>query len=207
MTRIVKKANERRQDILNAARKLFHTRDYDQITMQDLMEMLSIAKGTIYHYFSSKEELLEAVVDEMVDEEFSKAKELMTVSQHRNLDAIQKMRLLIEHANVAEDHEQIIDMLHRPSNIKMQLRQMGAYIVKLAPIYASVIEEGVQQGIFMTDHPLECAEYLLAAIQFLTDVGLYPWSDEQLTRRMAAIPALIEDQLQAPKGSFNFLVE
>lgn len=207
MTRIVKKASERRKDILDAASELFQTKEYDKITMQELMEKLNIAKGTIYHYFSSKEELLEAVVEEIVDEEFRKIQELISINKYKNLDALEKMRLLVEHANVAEEHEQILDMLHHPGNTKMHLRQLGGYIIKLAPIYAAVIEEGVVQGIFKTEHPLECAEFLLAGIQFLTDVGFYPWTNEQLVRRMAAFPSLVEDQLHAPKGSFSFLTE
>jgi hypothetical protein len=44
-------------------------------------------------------------------------------------------------------------------------------------------------------------------IQFLTDLGFYPWSQAQLARRMKAFPSLIEAQLSAPKGSFSFLTE
>ena len=35
--------------------------------MQELMKKLNIAKGTIYHYFSSKESLLESVVEDIID--------------------------------------------------------------------------------------------------------------------------------------------
>ena len=72
MTRIVKKAGERRKEIIRAARKLFRTKEYDKTTMQELMDKLNIAKGTIYHYFSSKEELLDAVVEELVNEELGR---------------------------------------------------------------------------------------------------------------------------------------
>jgi hypothetical protein len=108
---------------------------------------------------------------------------------------------------MAEENEQILEMLHQPGNIIMHARQLGRYLTKLAPIYAAVIEEGCEQGILKTDHPLECAEFLLAGIQFLTDVGFYPWSKEEIARRMAAFPSLLEDLLSAPPGSFDFLVE
>ena len=74
MKRTVKKASERRGEIINAARELFQTKEYEKVTMQELMDKLNIAKGTIYHYFSSKEELLEAVVEDLVDEELKKKK-------------------------------------------------------------------------------------------------------------------------------------
>ena len=207
MTRIVKKADERRKEIINAARELFQAKEYDKATMQELMEKLNIAKGTIYHYFSSKEDLLEAVVEDLVDEELRQKEEFMKSSRGRDLSALEKMRILVTSDTMVEEHEHILDMLHHPGNMKLHARQLGRYLTKLAPIYAAVIAEGCVQGIFKTDHPLECAEFLLAGIQFLTDVGLYPWSKDQLARRMEAFPSLVEAQLSAPKGSFSFLAE
>ncbi|MBS0627256.1 MAG: TetR/AcrR family transcriptional regulator, partial [Verrucomicrobia bacterium] len=55
--------------------------------------------------------------------------------------------------------------------------------------------------------PLESAEFILSAIQFLTDMGIYPWTEDVLKRRIQAFPLLIEKLLQAPSGSFQFLVE
>ncbi|MFW5640782.1 MAG: TetR/AcrR family transcriptional regulator [Thermodesulfobacteriota bacterium] len=207
MTRTVKKPDERREEIIKAARELFHSKEYDKATMQDLMKILNIAKGTIYHYFSSKEELLEAVVEDLMDEELVKKKKLVKESRRKKLDAVETIRFLSTTDRMAEENEEILDMLHQPGNIILHARQLGRYLTQLAPIYAAVIEDGCEQGLFKTDHPLECAEFLLAGIQFLTDVGFYPWSKEAIERRMAAFPSLLEDLLSAPEGSFDFLVE
>ena len=48
MSRIVKKPEERRREILNAAREMFRTLDYDHSTMNHLMDKLGVAKGTIW---------------------------------------------------------------------------------------------------------------------------------------------------------------
>jgi len=207
MARTVKKPDVRREEIVKAARTLFQTKAYDNTSMQDLMAVLNIAKGTIYHYFASKEALLEAVVDDLIDEELGKKEALMNSDDVRHHDALHKLRILITSDRMAEEHDQILDALHQSNNPKMHVWQLGRYLTKLAPIYAAVVAEGCEQGIFTTAHPLECAEFILAGIQFLTDVGIYPWSAKQLARRMAALPALIEAQLGAPEGSFNFLVE
>jgi AcrR family transcriptional regulator len=207
MKRTVKKAAERREEIILAARELFQTKTYEEVTMQELMEKLNIAKGTIYHYFSSKEELLEAVVENIIDEELRKKEEFMTGQKGRNLNAMHKLQQLITSGRVAEDHEHILDTLHQPGNIRMHARQLGRFLTKLAPMYAEIIAEGCEQGVFTTEHPLDCAEFMLAGAQFLTDVGFYPWSEEQIARRMAALPSLLESLLCAPKGSFDFLIK
>ena len=54
MVRIVKKPEERRQEIVSASRSLFLAQGYERTTMQDVMLKLRIAKGTTYHYFSPK---------------------------------------------------------------------------------------------------------------------------------------------------------
>ena len=207
MTRIVKKPDERRKEILQAARGLFQTKAYEKVTMKELMEKLNIAKGTIYHYFPSKEDLLDAVVEDLIGEELKRKKQLLKSRICRKLDALGKFRILVTSDTMAEDHEQILESLHRPGNTLMHTRQLGSYLIKLAHLFAAVIEEGCEQGIFNTEHPLECAEFMLAGFQFLTDMGFYPWSKAQLERRMKAFPSLIEAQLNAPKGSFSFLIE
>jgi len=206
MTRVVKKPAERKREILDAAHELFRTAGYDNTTMQALMEKLQVAKGTIYHYFSSKEDLLEAVVEDLIDEDLQRKQKLVETTSFIALDALAKMRALQQSALLAEENEEILEGLHRPGNTAMHSRQLGRYINQLAPFYAAIIEEGCREGVFSTKYPLECAEFLLAGIQFITDVGFFPWSDEQLFRRAKAIPALAEAQLNAPDGSFDFLV-
>jgi AcrR family transcriptional regulator len=78
MKRNVKKASERRGEIINAARQLFQTKENEKVTMQELMDTLNIEKSTIYRYFSSKEEVLEVVVEDLLDEKLRKKEETMS---------------------------------------------------------------------------------------------------------------------------------
>jgi hypothetical protein len=134
-------------------------------------------------------------------------KKLLKSRRFLNLNALEKFRVLVTSDTMAEEDEQILKSLHHPGNTLIHTRQLGSYLIKLAPIFAAVIEEGCDQGLFKSEHPRECAEFMLAGFQFLTDLGFYPWSQAQLARRMKAFPSLIEAQLSAPKGSFSFLTE
>ncbi len=204
MVRVVKKPDERRREIVAAARELFEKQQYEKTTMKDVMNKLGIAKGTIYHYFKSKEELLEAVIENSVDEYIEWMQENLNKTKG---NALNKMKVLITSGSVEEENDQILEHLHHPGNIGMHTRQLATTIMKLAPLYESVIKQGCEEGIFETEHPLECAEFLLAGIQFITDIGFNPWSQDDLMRRAFAIPALIEAQLNAPKGAFDFFLE
>ena len=202
MVRIVKKPEERRKEIISASKSLCLKKGYENTTMQDVMTKLQIAKATTYHYFKSKEELLEAVVNDMVSEYLTVVERALKECQG---NALEKMKVLINTGKVSTCQTDTVDSLHRPGNMVMHVRLLAVTISRLAKLYAEVISQGCEEKIFHTDHPLECAEILLAGIQFITDVGVYPWSKQDLERRSKAISSLIESQLRAPKNSFSFL--
>lgn len=205
MVRVVKKAVERREEIIAAAGELFLVRGYDRTTMKEVMDRLQIAKGTIYHYFTSKEELLEAVLDSFVAYHME---EIRAIADQGQGDALARLKHLITESAAIDSHDQeVLDHLHQPGNTGMHLRLLAKLIVVQAPLYAELIDQGRREKLFTTEHPLESAEFILAGIQFLTDMGIYPWTEEQLSRRALALPALIEAQLGAPPGSFAFVLE
>lgn len=204
MVRIVKKPEERRQEIISTARRLFQTKEYDNTTMQDVMDELKIAKGTIYHYFESKEALLEAVVENMVDDDI--AQKRLTINEMPG-NALDKIHALVSMDSLADSNDAILGGLHQPGNMCMHTRLLAVTVIKEASLYADLIRQGCAQGLFQTDSPLECAEFILSAIQFLTDHGIYPWTDVDILRRAQAFPALVEALLKAPQGSFKFLLE
>ena len=204
MTRITKKADVRRQEIVDAARHLFQTAGYEQTTMQDVMERLNIAKGTIYHYFDSKEALLEAVVESIVEEHIGQMRLALPGLKG---NALEKLQVLLAASNLAADNPEVLDPLHRSANMEMHHRMLAVTILKLAPVYAELIRQGCAEGLFQTDAPLESAEFILSAVQFLTDLGIYPWTQEALIRRARALPGIIEAQLKAAPGSFQFLMD
>lgn len=201
MTRIVKKPQERRSEIIQSARRLFQTQEYDKTSMQEIMDELKIAKGTIYHYFASKEALLEAVIEDIVRENSqTMQKELAAPG-----NALEKMKRLVKAGRIDKDYPHIMQTLHNPANQAMHTRLLASLITKQAPLYAELISQGGLEGLFTTDHPLDCAEFILSAVQFLTDTGIYPWSQQDLERRRKTLPKLIEQLLQATPGSFDFL--
>ena len=198
------KTVNRREEILNTARKLFLTKDYDQTTMAEIMNALNIAKGTIYHYFKSKEALFEAVIENIVEKNLHQMESLI---KNSTANALQKIQLLAKEGNMSQENEKIVEQLHKPASDALHSRLLAATLMKQAPLYAQVIHQGCEEGVFKTESPLECAEFILSAVQFLTDMGIYPWTKEVLNRRIQAFPRLIEQLLQAPAGSFQFLTE
>src|SRR6202022_1955415 len=53
-------------DIVSAAAKVFRTKGYHAATVRDIAEEVGLLKGSLYHHFDSKEELLYLVVKEPI---------------------------------------------------------------------------------------------------------------------------------------------
>src|ERR1700731_3364969 len=53
-------------DIVSAAAKVFRTKGYHAATVRDIADEVGILKGSLYHHFDSKEELLYLVVREPI---------------------------------------------------------------------------------------------------------------------------------------------
>lgn len=62
--RTIKQLDERRQEILEAAIKLFSEKGYDKTSISDIAAYLKISQGLCYRYFKSKEEIFEKALDE-----------------------------------------------------------------------------------------------------------------------------------------------
>ena len=54
--------NIRREDIINAAEKVFFLKGYEPSTMDEVAKSAEYSKKTLYSYFQSKEQLLQAII-------------------------------------------------------------------------------------------------------------------------------------------------
>lgn len=204
MARITKKPTDRKRELIDTARHLFQTKGYDQVTMQDVMDSLDIAKGTIYHYFKSKDELFEAVIESIAETNIN---HMQTIIETTSGTALEKIKILAKAGDISAENANILQGLHQPDNSEMHSRILASMITKQARLYEQLIKQGCKEGVFTVDNPLECAELILAGIQFLTDKGIYPWPSEDLHRRAQAFPKLLEQFLKAPTGSFDFMIQ
>ncbi len=59
--------DRRRQEVVYEAAKAFARHGYDTTSMQELAAAMGLATGALYHYFGSKEQLLMAICDQLMD--------------------------------------------------------------------------------------------------------------------------------------------
>lgn len=164
MTRREKGGQSTADAILDAAIELFIESGFEQTSMDAIAEAADVAKGTLYYHFSSKEGLVEAIIERYAS---SCEAALEEIVRDTWLDALQKL----EQMNIkqVELNEASFTKLHRMKFIDIHLRTQRVMIGRFAPLYARVIEEGNAAGIFHCTYPLEYAQISLASSSILFD--------------------------------------
>lgn len=203
--RVSKKHDIRLQEILDASASLFMQKGYDKTTINDILERVDIGKGTFYHYFKSKEEVMDAIISRMLELVVKAAK---TVADDETIGAREKMRQIIFSLNVSQNPDgQILEELHQPANAQMHQKSITQTIQAVAPIIGEVVKQGIEEGIYKVEYPCETIEFLLVANQFIFDQGIMRWTPEETASRRTAFVHMIERSLGAAEGSFGFMLE
>lgn len=60
-------AETRREQIIAAARSLYEERGIDRTSVKDIADRAGITRSLFYHYFSSRDEVTDAILDAYVD--------------------------------------------------------------------------------------------------------------------------------------------
>jgi AcrR family transcriptional regulator len=63
--RVLKAPAVRRAELIDCAQRLFLTRGYERTTINDVIAAAGLSKGAFYHHFRSKEDMLEAIAEQL----------------------------------------------------------------------------------------------------------------------------------------------
>ena len=190
----------RRGEILDIAENLFIQKGYANTTINDLLDATGLAKGSLYYYYSSKEDVLDGVVTRRGDQLVEAAN---LIAQTEGPSAPEKlMRLILSLKPSTELEQQLVDDLEVSSDGYMFLKSLTDIIQRLAPILAQIIEQGVAEEVFSTNFPLENAEVILAATHALFDNPTFHWTPAETNGRVTALILAAERIIGAEEGSF-----
>lgn len=200
--RIVKEAEERREEILDAAEKLFAAKGFDNTSTGDILDAVGIARGTLYYHFKSKEEILDGVIQRITDRLTRAAGEIV---RKKELPVLERLTKAVLSLNVeSELGYEIMEQVHRPQNALMHQKMQTTLLAGINPILTELVEEGIQQGICRTRYPESVVEmailYANTAFDELNVAGL---SEEQRDRKIAGFIYNMERLMGMPEGSLQ----
>lgn len=185
MSRTVKDYDERRAEILTAAQGLFFSKGYEATSVQEIIDAVGIAKGTFYHYFDSKVDLLDALIMSMAEEQLQKAQAIL---DERDLDAAQKLqRIFSETAGWKTDNREffldILRTFYSDDNLVVRMKLFLQAKQTMRGVLEQIIRQGVDEGIFDTPYPERIGEVILGLLENTSEelafmlLGLQPVDD------------------------------
>jgi len=191
--RVVKEHNERRNEILDVAGKLFAIKGYEKCTVNDILKEIGIAKGTFYYYFKSKEEILDAIIMRVTDMIVERAAE--AAENAKLTPEIKLLSIFMSMQVKSEVGDEIADELHQPENALMQQKSLNSIIKGVTPILTAVIDEGIAKGVFHTDFPRQYMQIFLLSTSVFLDAGTFQVEPEEQQEMLRALIALLEKML------------
>jgi TetR/AcrR family transcriptional regulator len=148
---------QRRNDIIDAAEKIFFTKGMDHSTMDDVAEEAELSKGTLYLYFKSKEDIQFAIfmrgsgiLMNMMKDRLSEHK-----SGYENL--LELAEISIEFSKRYKEYFQFFLFFQSSNleNMNIQQKQLEKYLMEQSPLamVSDCVRKGIEDGTLRSDIP------------------------------------------------------
>ncbi len=217
MARIVNEHDyaAKRNDILDAAQRLVTTKGYEQMTIQDLLDDLQISKGALYHYFDSKQAVLEALIERVLHQVEHL---LLPVVQDPALSALDKLQSFF--AALVEwktEHKPfalaLLRVWYTDDNALFRQTLRETRIKRFSPLLEVILRQGREEGTVTPSYPDQAGRVILSLVEDLSDtlarllLSEEPRQDDaSLSERVvAASTEAVERVLGVPTGSLHLV--
>ena len=157
----------RREAFLDVAQRFVQTKGFESMSIQDVLDELDASKGAFYHYFDSKQALLEAVVERFADAAIAT---LAPVLGDPEMPALRKLERIFTGIATykAEQKEFVLGIIvvwNSDGNAVVREKLRRLTVNRLVPLLSPVIKQGIDDGTFAAQSPEETAMVLTSLMQ------------------------------------------
>jgi TetR/AcrR family fatty acid metabolism transcriptional regulator len=191
-------SEERKIQILEAAKQAFAKKGIHKTRMSDIAESSGLSKGALYWYFDSKDAIILALLDKIFEPEIQELSALLEDPR----SAEEKLMLYAERGG-----QDIIDMLKwmpliydffalafRQKTIK---NSISSYYRKNLALLEAIIQQGVNSGELTTDSPQDAAITIGSIIEGTVMLWLYDPDSIDIVQHIKSNTRLLLDGLRA----------
>jgi AcrR family transcriptional regulator len=219
MVRVVKEENyaARRNEILDVALQLVYSKGYDRMTIQDILDELQISKGAFYHYFESKSDVLDAIVERMVTEQVKPI--LLSIVHDPHLTALEKFQRYIDTSVRWKTAEktlmiELVKVWYSDENALARQKMYKMMVEHVSPLFNQIVEQGVREGTFNILYTEYVSQVIINLVQPLGDAfaqlllskdAMHDHALQRAEMMVIAYNDAMERILGAPKGSIHLM--
>lgn len=200
---------QKRKELLATAESIFLQKGYEQASIDDILKASGISKGAFYHYFKSKEEVLVASIENLLDEAVAF---LQPIVDDPNLGAMDKFVKFMEQKTAFQteklEYAALLGKLMQSD--AFQQKYVLAMSQKMVPLFAKIIQQGVDESVFQVSYPYETADILIRVIVGVPNSYAYDeyMSDDEKRRRyLLSLREVIAGALGIEKNAFSVFDE
>ena len=185
----------KKEALTKLAFELFIEQGYETATITDIMKAAGITKAAMYHYFSSKEDILDEAIEYGISRDIEQTKADMS-----RLVTEDKMLLFIRGEAAPNEFMRKLLMLKEHNHnsyaaYRIRERLTHAYI----PLMEDILSEGIAQGLYCAEYPRQTAELLVLYGKALAEPNILPETDiAGLKLRLLVFLQLMEGWLKPP---------
>lgn len=197
--------NRKRDLILDAMQQLMHDVNIQTISVSDIAKEAGIGKGSIYYYFKSKEEILEAVIERSYSEAIEKSKKLLS---EERLDALTKMEIIFRtcrDSSLELTRQETDNYLELQQSALIHQQYIRMMLKHLRPILSDVIRQGNLEGSMNCRSPEEISEIVLIILTIKMDNHLTGDNQKQIQKTLDVFTYMLETSFQIERGRLDYL--
>jgi TetR/AcrR family transcriptional regulator, cholesterol catabolism regulator len=144
-------ANSRRNELLELAAAMFAERGLRATTVRDIADGAGILSGSLYHHFSSKEEMVDEVLRGFLDWLFVRYREIMDAEAN----PLERLKGLFMTSFEAIEHRHAQVVIYQDEAQRLSSQPRFSYIEDLnrqqRKMWVEVLNQGVDEGYFRPD--------------------------------------------------------
>ena len=184
---------ERRRQILDAAVRAFAKKGYHACRVSDIAQEAGVAYGLVYHYFDSKDAVLESVFREMWGKMVGAINAIEQVEESPRQQLRKSCAIVLR---TWRDYPDVVRVLVR--EVARSGEQLQREVEEIAHAFAAlqrIVERGQEQGVFRTDLSPRLAAWIIygALEEILTGwvLGRLPGEEEDVKEAERAVVGIL----------------
>ncbi|KXT84783.1 Transcriptional regulator, TetR family [Streptococcus sp. DD11] len=187
--------------ILDTAQRLFTEQGFDQTSISQILEAAQIARGTLYYYFSSKEEMMDAIIERTIEAAFAASQ---AFADNRGLTILERLAGSMAALNLHHQNGQdVLLHLHQPQNALLHEKTNQILLARAPQILLPIIQDGIAAGDMKTDYPYESLEMILTYSLQVFGSSFQALSPEEQQQKLQAFLYLLETLFHSQAGYFD----
>ncbi len=204
---------QKRRQILDAAHGLVLTKGYTEMSVQDILDAVNMSSGAFHHYFASRADLLDALIERIRRETLTP---LLAIVEDPRLTAIEKLQGYLDTFGRLRDAHRadvvrVLRAWYTDANALVRLKVDEAIREQRAPLLATIVRQGVREGVFTNTDPVMAGAVLVSLLNGMESaharllLSMPPDVVEAVVAAQGAYMQAIERVLGAPAGCFTRL--